>query len=78
MTAPPPDLPSVGAPATRALHAAGYVSLGRLAGASRSEIAALHGVGPRALSLLEAALERQGLGFAPAADDEQGRQAGRG
>jgi hypothetical protein len=40
---------------------AGYISLLGLAGASRSELAALHGVGPEALRFLEQALEEHGL-----------------
>jgi hypothetical protein len=55
------DLPAVGAPATRALRAAGYSSLSQLANASRPELAALHGVGPKALRLIEAALEEHGM-----------------
>lgn len=54
-------LPRVGAPATRALHAAGYVALKELAGVSRAELAMLHGVGPKALQIIEAALKEHGL-----------------
>jgi hypothetical protein len=54
-------LPKIGAPATRALTAAGYRSLGQLAGARRSELAALHGVGPKALRIIEAELAEHGL-----------------
>jgi hypothetical protein len=56
-----PDFPKIGAPATRALLGAGYTSLRQLAGVSRSELAALHGMGPKALGILQAALEEQGL-----------------
>ncbi len=55
------SLPKIGAPATRALIAAGYVSLGRLAGVPRSELAALHGVGPKALRIITAELAEHGL-----------------
>lgn len=55
------SLPKIGAPATRALTAAGYVSLGQLAGIRRSELAALHGVGPKALRIIEAELAAHGL-----------------
>ena len=58
-------LPAVGAPATRALTAAGYPTLARLAGVPRAELAALHGVGPKAVRIVEAALAEHGLGFAP-------------
>jgi len=55
------SLPKVGAPATRALNTAGYSRLGQLAHASRSELAALHGVGPRAIRILEESLKEHGL-----------------
>lgn len=54
-------LPKIGAPATRALTAAGYPSLGRLVGVRRAELAALHGVGPKALRIIEAELAAHGL-----------------
>jgi hypothetical protein len=56
-------LPKIGAPATRALNGAGYVSLRGLAGVPRSELAKLHGVGPQALEMLEQALAEHGLGL---------------
>ena len=49
-------LPPIGAPAGRALAAAGVTSLESLASWSRSDLAALHGVGPKAVRLLDAAL----------------------
>jgi hypothetical protein len=52
---------SIGAPAQRALVAAGYTELGQLANVPASELAKLHGVGPKALRLLQAALEQQGM-----------------
>lgn len=61
MTNPPASLPAVGAPARRALEAAGYCSLEDLAGVPRHELAALHGVGPRAVGIIEEALGRRGL-----------------
>ena len=51
----------LGAPATRALLAAGYTDLRRLAGVPEAELAQLHGVGPKALTRLRAALEANGL-----------------
>ena len=54
-------LPKIGAPATRALNGAGYTSLGQLAGVPRSDLAKLHGVGPKALRIIEDELERHGL-----------------
>ena len=54
-------LPKIGAPATRALNGAGYTSLRQLAGVPRDQLEKLHGVGPRALRILEAALAEHGL-----------------
>jgi hypothetical protein len=52
---------NIGAPATRALSAAGYTELRQLANVPVAELKKLHGVGPRALRLLQEALEQQGL-----------------
>jgi hypothetical protein len=52
---------SIGAPATRALTAAGYTELGQLAGVPAAELGKLHGVGPKALRLLDEALRRHGM-----------------
>ena len=54
-------LPKIGAPATRALADAGYTSLRQLASVPRSELAKLHGMGPKALRILEAALAEHNL-----------------
>lgn len=59
----PGDLPKLAAPARRALAAAGIASLEQLARHSRSEVAALHGMGPNALARLEAAMNERGLRF---------------
>lgn len=56
-------LPKVGAPATRALNAAGYTALRELAGARRADLATLHGMGPKALGIIENALKEHGLGL---------------
>jgi hypothetical protein len=62
MATPDTGLPgNIGAPATRALTAAGYTELGQLAGVPAAELRKLHGVGPKALRLLQEALERQGM-----------------
>jgi hypothetical protein len=56
-----PDFPKgIGAPATRALTGAGYTSLDALAGAPVSELKKLHGMGPKALRILQEALEETG------------------
>ncbi|WP_067703598.1 DNA-binding protein [Nocardia jejuensis] len=54
----------IGAPATRALAAAGYLHLTQLAGVSETELMALHGVGPKAIGILREELTAQGLDFA--------------
>ena len=62
MATPEAGLPrSIGAPATRALTAAGYTELGQLADVPAAELAKLHGVGPKALRLLREALHERGL-----------------
>jgi hypothetical protein len=59
MTSPGAGLPqSIGAPATRALTAAGY---SQLADVLAAELKKLHGVGPKALRLLQEALEQDGM-----------------
>lgn len=61
MATPDPGLPrNIGAPATRALTAAGYTELGQLVNVPAAELAKLHGVGPKALRLLQETLEAQG------------------
>lgn len=59
-------LPSgIGAPARRSLAAAGIVRLAQLSEVTEREVAALHGVGPKALQTLRAALDEAGWAFAP-------------
>jgi hypothetical protein len=53
--------PGIGAPATRAFTAAGYTTLEQFAGVPRAELLALHGVGPKALRLIQESLEERGL-----------------
>ena len=57
-------LPKVGAPASRALTAAGITSLESLAAHPEADVAALHGVGPFALGRLRAALDAAHLDYA--------------
>jgi hypothetical protein len=61
MTSSLDTLPKIPAPAARALSNAGYTALGQLAGVRRSELAELHGMGPKALQVIEAELQRHGL-----------------
>jgi predicted flap endonuclease-1-like 5' DNA nuclease len=57
-------LPQIGAPATRALAAQGITRLADLTHHRSDDLLALHGVGPRAVRLLTAALAEQGMSFA--------------
>lgn len=61
---PTDDLPRVGAPATRALSAAGIQRLEQLTHFTEAEIKQLHGIGPNALNALRRALADKGLSFA--------------
>jgi hypothetical protein len=59
------DFPAgLSAPARRALAAAGASRLQDLVGRRETEIAALHGMGPKAIELLRGALTGRGLSFA--------------
>jgi predicted RecB family nuclease len=51
-------------PAQRALAAAGYTTLEELAGASERHLSSLHGMGPKTIRQLRAALADSGLSFA--------------
>jgi predicted flap endonuclease-1-like 5' DNA nuclease len=58
------DLPRIGAPATRALAAKGILTIEDVAGWTRGDLLALHGVGPKAVRLLEEALQAEGRALA--------------
>jgi DNA-directed RNA polymerase alpha subunit len=51
----------LGAPAKRALDAAGYTSLEQLTQVSERDLLALHGMGPKAIRQLREALREAGL-----------------
>lgn len=55
---------AIGAPATRALTAAGLTRLEQLDGMPRRELLALHGVGPKAVRILDEVLAERGTGLA--------------
>lgn len=57
------DLPKIGRPATSALLSVGVASLLQVSAMSRQELLAIHGVGPKALRILEEALAERGMGF---------------
>ncbi len=54
----------IGKPATRALHAAGFTHLDQLAAVTERELLDLHGMGPKAIGILRAALHARGKTFA--------------
>ena len=56
--------PKISKPALRALHGAGYTRLEQLTAVSKKKLSDLHGMGPKALSILENALREQGQCFA--------------
>jgi len=58
-------LPSIGAPATRALRAAGRTTLESITQMTEDGLGAIHGVGPVAVERLRQALEGAGLSFHP-------------
>ena len=51
-------------PARRALSATGYTRLEQLTTLTEPELLKLHGMGPKALNVLRAALQARGLSFA--------------
>ena len=55
--------PTISNPARRALEHAGYTGLEQLPGLSEKELLRLHGVGPKAVDILRAALAERGLAF---------------
>ncbi len=65
-TPPPAAWPKTSAPAQRALAGAGFTRLEQLTKISEAELLQLHGMGPKAVGILRAALQAQGLSFAPA------------
>jgi len=61
---PDSDFPKIAKPAQRALAGAGYTQLEQLSHIKESELKKLHGMGPKALSILKTALAERGLSFA--------------
>lgn len=59
----PTDLPNIGRPARSALAAIGVHDLAGVATHTREQLLALHGFGPKAIRLIEAALTEKGLSF---------------
>ena len=57
------NFPKLSQPAHRALNGAGYTHLEQLAHVTEAEIANLHGMGPKGIKELRAALAEKGLSF---------------
>lgn len=62
------DIPKLGAPANRALEQAGFTHLEQLTQVTQEELLALHGVGPKAIRILETALSARGWTFKTAVE----------
>lgn len=62
MASDPPE--GLARPAQRALAAAGYTRLEQLTKVTEADLAALHGMGPKAIGQLREALAARGLTFA--------------
>lgn len=56
-------LPAIGRPATSALAEIGVTRLEQIPDYRAQDLLALHGVGPKAIRLLQEALDQQGLTF---------------
>ncbi|MEY8371769.1 DNA-binding protein [Aerococcaceae bacterium 50-4] len=63
------DLPKIGKPATAALATVGVDQVEQLTHISKTNLAKLHGVGPKAISILEDTLSDLGLSFTSEASD---------
>ena len=55
----------IGKPATRALAAVGVTRLDQITHFTESQLLAMHGVGPKAVGVIQAALASQGQAFKP-------------
>jgi len=66
------ELPRIGAPATRAMAAHGIAHLEDCRRVSRQEVLDWHGVGPKAVRLLDEALAMHGLGWAELVAEQPG------
>lgn len=63
-TTPVSELPKISKPANRELHNAGFYKLEQFTEVTESEILKIHGVGPKAVRILNEALKEKGLAFA--------------
>jgi predicted flap endonuclease-1-like 5' DNA nuclease len=69
------DLPKgIGRPAERAFALAGLTRLAQFAKVSEADLLQLHGVGPKAVRIIRAALASQGKAFADPRAPARGRR----
>lgn len=61
---PESELPKMSKPANRELQNAGFYRLEQFTSVSESDILKIHGVGPKAVRILNEALKEKGLSFA--------------
>ncbi|WP_044338651.1 hypothetical protein [Rossellomorea aquimaris] len=61
---PESELPKISKPANRGLHQAGFYRLEQFTSVSESDILKIHGVGPKAVRILNENLKEKGLSFA--------------
>jgi len=59
------DVLRIGAPAIRALASIGVTRIDQLAEQSRTQLLGLHGVGPRALRIIDEAFAARGMSMRP-------------
>ena len=64
------EFPKMSQPALNALRHAGYTELEQLSGLDERDLLALHGFGPKAVTILQSALAE--LGLAPIATRKRG------
>lgn len=60
---PESELPKLSAPANRALEEAGYYRLDQFSEVTEEDLLRLHGVGPKAIRMLNEHLKEKGLSF---------------
>ncbi|REK77582.1 DNA-binding protein [Paenibacillus paeoniae] len=61
---PEKELPIISKPANQALDLAGYYKLEQFTEVTEAELLKLHGMGPKGIRMLKAALQERGLSFA--------------
>ena len=62
-TSPESNLPKMSKPANRELHNAGFYRLEQFTKVTESDILRIHGVGPKAVRILNDVLKEKGLSF---------------